>query len=157
MISLENVYGEKLCCPVRISHKLPSRFRYQQRTSNPKSMSCYFLLFSSFDAHDDSFYMKRICENFASQLSLCRMKLRSLCDDRLYTDVSLSIHRLDAELYEFLTTIKGKKITNLANGKSRKSPAQRTVEAVITNNAQDTRKLVVTIPEDLPLGDDESA
>ena len=35
--------------------------------------------------------------------------------------------------------------------------AQQTVEAVVMNNAQDTSKLVVTIPEDLPLGDDERA
>ena len=31
------------------------------------------------------------------------------------------------------------------------------MEAVVTNNAQDTSKLVVTIPEDLSLGDDERA
>ena len=34
---------------------------------------------------------------------------------------------------------------------------QSTVEAVVTNDKQDTSKLVVTIPEDLPLRDDERA
>ena len=32
---------------------------------------------------------------------------------------------------------------------------QQTVEGVVTNNTQDTSKLVVTKPEDLPLGDNE--
>ena len=41
--------------------------------------------------------------------------------------------------------------------KGRETPAQQTVEAVVMNNAQDKSKLVVTIPEDLPLGDDERA
>ena len=41
--------------------------------------------------------MKQICENLTSQLTVCRTELRSLCDDRLYTDVSLSIHRLNAQ------------------------------------------------------------
>jgi len=31
------------------------------------------------------------------------------------------------------------------------------VEALVTNNAQDTSKLVVTLPEELPLVDDERA
>ena len=31
------------------------------------------------------------------------------------------------------------------------------MEAVVTNNAPDTSKIVVTIPKDLPLGDDERA
>ena len=52
---------------------------------------------------------------------------------------------------------KTKKITNLTNRQSRVTPAQQTVEAVVTNNAPNTSKLVVTILEDLPLGDDERA
>ena len=50
--------------------------------------------------------MKQICENLTSQLTVCRTELRSLCDDRLHTDVSLSIHRLNAQLYDFLSIIK---------------------------------------------------
>ena len=53
--------------------------------------------------------MQRICENLTSQLTVCRTELRSLCDDRLYTDVSLSIHSLNAQLYDFLSMIKDKK------------------------------------------------
>jgi len=58
-------------------------------------------------------------------------------------------------LYDFLITIKNKKITNLTNEQSRETSARQTVEAVVTNNAQDTSKLVVTIPGDLPLVDNE--
>ena len=101
--------------------------------------------------------MKRICEILTSQLTVCRTELRFLCYDRLYTDVSLSIHRLNAQLYDFLSIIKDKKIANLTNRRSRETPAQQTVEAVMMNNAQDTSKLVVTIPVDLPLGGDERA
>ena len=101
--------------------------------------------------------VKRICDNLASQLTVCRTELRSLCGDCLYTDVSLSVHRLNAQLYVFLTEVKDKKFTNLTNRQSRDPPARQTVEAVVTNNAQDTSKLVVTIPEDLPLADDERA
>ena len=101
--------------------------------------------------------MKRICEILTSQLTVCRTELRFLCYDRLYTDVSLSIHRLNAPLYDFLSIIKDKKIANLTNRRSRETPAQQTVETVVMNNAQDTSKLVVTIPEDLSLGDDERA
>ena len=57
----------------------------------------------------------------------------------------------------FLSIIKDKKIVNLTNRRSRETPAPQTVEAVVMNNAQDTSKLVRTIPEDLPLGDDERA
>ena len=53
--------------------------------------------------------------------------------------------------------IEDKIITNLTNLQGRVTPAHQTVEAVVTNNAPDTSKLVVTIPEDLPLGDDERA
>ena len=101
--------------------------------------------------------MHRICENLTCHITVCRRELRSVCDDRLYTDVSLSIHRLNGQLYEFLSMIKDKKIAQLTNRQSRATPAQQTVEAVVTNNAPDTSKLVVTIPEDLPLGDDERA
>ena len=45
----------------------------------------------------------------------------------------------------------------LTNRQSRVTPAQQTVEAAVRNNAPDTSKLAVTIPEDLPLGDDERA
>ena len=68
--------------------------------------------------------------------------------------MSLSIHTLNTQLYDFLSMIKDKKITNLTNRQSRETPVQPTVEAVVTNDVQDTSKLVVTIPEDLPLGDD---
>ena len=101
--------------------------------------------------------MKRICENLTTQITVCCTELRSLCDNRLYTNVSLSIHRLNTQLYDFLSIIKDKKITNLTNRQSRETPAQQTVEAVVMNNMQDTSKLIVTIPEDLPLGDDERA
>ena len=46
---------------------------------------------------------------------------------------------------------------NLTNRRNRETPAQQTMKAVVMDNAQDTSKLVVTIPEDLPLGDDERA
>ena len=94
--------------------------------------------------------MKRICENLTSQLTVSRTELRFLCYDRLYTDVSLSIYRLNAQLYDFLSIIKDKKIANVTKTGRVVKPAQQTVEAVVTNNAQDTSKLVVTIPEDLP-------
>jgi len=58
-------------------------------------------------------------------------------------------------VYDFLITIKNKKITNLTNEQSRETPARQTVEAVVTNNAQVTSKLVVTIPENLLLVDNE--
>ena len=45
----------------------------------------------------------------------------------------------------------------LTNRQSRVTPAEQTVEAVVRNNAPDTSKLAVTIPEDLPLVDDERA
>ena len=86
--------------------------------------------------------MQRICENLTSQLTVFRTELRSLCDDRLYTDVSLSSHTLNVQLYDFLSMIKDKKITNLTNRQSRETPVQATVEAVVTNDAQDTSKLV---------------
>ena len=43
----------------------------------------------------------------------------------------------------------------LTKRQSRVTPAQQAVEAVVTNNAPDTSELVVTIPDDVPLGDDE--
>ena len=58
-------------------------------------------------------------------------------------------------MYDFLSMIKDKKITNLTNRQSHETPAQNTVEAVVTNNGQDTSKLIVAIPEGLPLGNNE--
>ena len=99
--------------------------------------------------------MKRICENLTSQMAGYRTELKSFCENHVYTEVSISIHRLNSQLYDYLSMIKDKKITNLTNTQRRETPPEQTVEAVATNNAQDTSKLVVTIPEDLPLSDDE--
>ena len=54
--------------------------------------------------------LERIFENLTSQLTVCRTELRSLCDDRLYTDLSLSILKLNAQLYDFFAYDQRKKI-----------------------------------------------
>ena len=89
--------------------------------------------------------MKQICVNLTSQMATYRTELKSFCEDRVYTEASISIHRLNSQLYDYLSMIKDKKITNLTNTQRRETPPEQTVEAVATNNAQDTSKLVVTI------------
>ena len=100
--------------------------------------------------------MQRINDNLTVAMSNSRDILNEQCDGLLYSRVTHLIHRLNRQLYERLCRVKNDKINHLS---ATQSITPTTEPAVAVNGrAQiptNTDKLVVTIPEDLPLGDDE--
>ena len=100
--------------------------------------------------------MKRINDNLTVEMFNSRDTLKEQCDALLYSRVTHLIHRLNRQLYERLCRVKNDKINHLSATQS--IPTTNEPDVVVNGHAEiptNTDKLVVTIPEDLSLGDDE--
>jgi len=100
--------------------------------------------------------MKHLCHNLSVDIQNCRNDLTSLCDARSYSRLTYLICRLNRRLYDQISAIKEEKFSRLATTQpARYTRYTQTMNTVLQDNSQSTDRLVVGIPEDLPLDEDE--
>ena len=93
--------------------------------------------------------MKRTNNNLTVQMSNCR-------NAHVYGRIAQSFHRLNKQLYERLCVVEEDKISRLSVNQL--MPNTNETGTAVNGSAQipsNADKLVVTIPEDLPLDDHE--
>lgn len=100
--------------------------------------------------------IKHLCYNLPVDIQNCRNDLTSLCDARSYSRLTYSIQRLNRRLYDQISAIKEEKFSRLATTQpARYTRKTQTMNTVLQDNSYSTDRLVVGIPDDLPLDEDE--
>lgn len=100
--------------------------------------------------------IKHLCYNLSVDIQNCRNDLTSLCDARSYSRLTYSIQRLNRRLYDQISAIKEEKFSRLATTQpARYTRKTQTMNTVLQDNRYSTDRLVVGIPDDLPLDEDE--
>ena len=100
--------------------------------------------------------IKHLCYNLSVDIQNCRNDLTSLCDARSYSRLTNLIHRLNRRLHDQISAIKEEKFSRLATTQpARYTRNTQTMNTVLQDNSYSTDRLVVGIPDDLPLDEDE--
>ena len=100
--------------------------------------------------------IKHLCYNLSVDIQNCRNDLTSLCDARSYSRLTYWIQRLNRRLYDQISAIKEEKFSRLATTQpARYTRNTQTMNTVLQDNSYSTDRLVVGIPDDLPLDEDE--
>lgn len=100
--------------------------------------------------------MKHLCYSLSVDIQNCRNDLTSLCDARSYSRLTNLIHRLNRRLHDQISATKKEKFSRLATTQpARCTRNTQTMNTVLQDNSESTDRLVVGIPEDLPLDEDE--
>lgn len=100
--------------------------------------------------------IKHLCYNLSVDIQNCRNDLTSLCDARSYSRLTYSIQILNRRLYDQISAIKEEKFSRLATTQpARYTRKTQTMNTVLQDNSYSTDRLVVGIPDDLPLDEDE--
>lgn len=100
--------------------------------------------------------IKHLCYNLSVDIQNCRNDLTSLCNARSYSRLTYSIQRLNRRLYDQISAIIEEKFSRLATTQpARYTRKTQTMNTVLQDNSYSTDRLVVGIPDDLPLDEDE--
>ena len=100
--------------------------------------------------------MKCLNDSLTVEMANCRNALKTVCYAQVYARIAQSIHRLNRQLYERLCGVKEAEISVLCANQS--MPNTNDNGIAVNGSVQiptNTDKLVVTIPEDIPLDEHE--